>query len=95
MSYWPSERKHPGLEKLPSCSEGVELGIAVESLEGDKDLAWACIHLPLPPTAAVGDTLERQLQSWPWSFSGLKVPNCRNSFLEADHAGGTSNALWK
>lgn len=88
MSYWPSERKHRGLEKLPSCLEGVGLGIAVESLEGDKDLAWVCIHLPLPPAAAVGDTLERQLQRWPWSFLGLKVPNCRDSFPEAEHAGG-------
>lgn len=59
-----------------------------ESLEGDKDLAWVCIHLPLLPTAAVGDTLDRQLQRWPWSFSGLKVPNCRESFPEAEHAGG-------
>lgn len=95
MSYWPSERKHPGLEKLPSCLEGVGLGIAVESLEGDKDLAWVCIHLPLPPTAAVGDTLEGQLQRWPWSFSGLKVPNCRDNFPEAEHAGGDQQRFVK
>lgn len=42
-----------------------------------------------PTTAAVGDTLERQLQRWSWSFSGtLKVTSCRNSFPEAEHAGG-------
>lgn len=81
-------RKETSWPKLPSCSEGVGLGIAVESLEGDKDLARVCIQLPLPPAAAAGDTLERQLQRWPWSFPGLKVPNCRNSFQEAERAAG-------
>lgn len=40
------------------------------------------------PTAAVGDTLERQKQRWPLSSSDLKVPKCWDSFPEAEQAAG-------